>query len=339
MTGGSIASTGAGKLVLASTNLSANLASTSATISGNLDLNGISHEFIVANDSPPVDLDISAVISNGSFGKSGLGTLRLDGSAANTYSGTSVLLGTLELGKLGGTLAVPGDLVVQNGGVAREIASNQIANTSTVTVVAGGTFDLSGFTDVIGPLTVNGTVTIGAGTLTAGPVTMTGGNITSTGAGSLVLQGDVTTIGSSDTATISGNLNLGGFTRTFTVPNGVANFDLDISATITNGGLTKSGGGTLRISGTGNNTYPGLTTVSAGTLELAKSSLGFAMGGNLTIDAVVRQSADNQLGTATTVTVNHDRRQHQLDRRRRVGPFEQPDYQHGAGARHDQRPP
>src|SRR4029079_3340219 len=116
------------------------------------------------------------------------------------------------------------NLQIDGGGILREFGDNQIADTATVTVSAGGTFDLFGHNDSIGPLT------------------LAGGSV-STGAGTLVLQGDVTTNAATAPATISGNLDLGGTTRAFTVANGTADPDLEISAVMSNGGLFKFGNG------------------------------------------------------------------------------------------------
>ena len=77
----------------------------------------------------------------------------------------------------------------------------------------------------------------------------------------------------SHTATIAGatgNVDLGGGTRKFTVGNLSDNVDLDIVAPIINGGLTKAGAGTMRLSG--NNTFSGPVTVNAGVLRYNHSS-------------------------------------------------------------------
>src|SRR5262249_57349862 len=114
--GGSIASTGSGKLVLLG-DVTTDMAPAPATIGGNLDLSGATRTFTVA-DSTSVnpDLEISAVITNGGVMKQGAGELRLSGSASNSYAGaTLVSAGTLQLAKTGGALAVVGNFLIQNG--------------------------------------------------------------------------------------------------------------------------------------------------------------------------------------------------------------------------------
>src|SRR5262249_50429941 len=156
-------------------------------------------------------------------------------------------------------------------GTVRLLLSQEVGDSSTVTVSSGGAFDLNGSGEIVSGLTVNGgSVTAGTGEIQAGTVTMTGGSITSTFGGDIVL-GNVTTNISATPATISGTLNLNNIsTHTFTIANGTAVPDLDISAVISNGGLTKDGPGSLQFSGSASNSYTGLTTVSDGRLDLAK---------------------------------------------------------------------
>jgi autotransporter-associated beta strand protein len=308
MTGGSITSTGTGELDLLD-NLTTNQSPVPATISGRLQLQSVLRTFTIADGPAVPDLDISAVVddfgSNGGLNKTGAGSLLFSGSQANTQTSTTVSAGTLELAKTGGAVAVPVVLTI-NGGAVRESAGNQIADTCAVNVTTAGTLDLNGQIDTIGPLTLmSGIVTIGTGTLTAGSLTMTGGGIGSTGAGTLVLQGDVTTNIAPAPATISGNLDLGGKTCDFTVNDGAAVPDLDISAVISNGGMFKSGNGTLRLSGAQANTYTGQTSVSGGTLELGKTGGSLAVMGTLGISSggTVRELGDNQIVDTSGVSV------------------------------------
>jgi autotransporter-associated beta strand protein len=88
--------------------------------------------------------------------------------------------------------------------------------------------------------------------------------------------------------------------------------DLMASGTISGSfGLTKTGDGTLTLSGATANTYSGLTMVNAGTLALNKSVANGALTGNLIIgdgigSDVVRWMAAEQLwhGTGSVVSVN-----------------------------------
>jgi autotransporter-associated beta strand protein len=92
---------------------------------------------------------------------------------------------------------------------------------------------------------------------------------------------------------INGNLDLGGSTREFTPPIACV---LEINATVAGGvappllqpGIINWGSGTLRLNG--NNTYPGLTTVNAGTLVVGHpNALGATTFGTVVNnDALIR---------------------------------------------------
>jgi autotransporter-associated beta strand protein len=118
----------------------------------------------------------------------------------------------------------------------------------------------------------------------------------------LVLNGDVTItglsgatakIGTNVSASNTGLVDLSGAVRGFNVANGAAASDLDISVPVVNGGLTKTGAGTMVLSG--NSTYTGSTAVSQGRLVVAGSigsspvsvSGGASLGGTGSIGGIV----------------------------------------------------
>jgi autotransporter-associated beta strand protein len=83
----------------------------------------------------------------------------------------------------------------------------------------------------------------------------------------------------------AGGIDLGGGTRGFSIGNGPADVDLSVDVPITNGGLTKSGAGTMRLNAA--NSYNGGTTVSAGTL-LVNNTAGSGTGsGGVTVNGGV----------------------------------------------------
>ncbi len=260
--GGSVA-TGAGTLTMGG-NFSTGVTSVTGTVSGNLSLGGATRTFTVGDNAPAIDVDISAAISNGGIIKDGAGTLRLSGTVTNSFSGaTTVNAGTLVLAKPAGLNAIVGDLIVGDGsgGANADVVSlavnNQIYTLSAVTINSSGLLNFAGFNGTIGSLTMNGgSVTTGAGVL-----------------GFEAVPAVLSSTASASSATISGNVTLGGVARIFTVAEGAAVFDLDISATIDNGGLatgfTKDGAGLLRLSGT--NTFTGGLTLNAGTLSIGSA--------------------------------------------------------------------
>lgn len=126
-------------------------------------------------------------------------------------------------------------------------ASNVIS-TGAVTV-RGGTYNLNGNSDTIGALT------------------LAAGNVT-TGAGTITLGGDLTTIANGNYASIvTGNLGLGA-NRIFNIGDGLMDNDAIISAVISGAFTVTKSTGTGVLIFSGNNSYTGLTTISAGTLRL-----------------------------------------------------------------------
>jgi autotransporter-associated beta strand protein len=205
---------------------------------------------------------IESVISgSGSVNLYDYGYLYYRGSAANTATGKVTVneLAWLILGKSAGVNAIAGPLEV-NGtdGRIRLAAANQIADTAAVSVRSLGKFELVGFDETVGPLTLN-----------LGEV--------QTGAGLLTLTTDITVISVGND--IWGRLSLGGANRTFNL---TGNDSLSIRAQISNGaataGFTQTGAGNLTLYGT--NTFTGAVVVSGGALQLYNASaLGSSAGG------------------------------------------------------------
>jgi fibronectin-binding autotransporter adhesin len=214
-------------------------------------------------------LELSGVLSGSGFGvtKTSGGTLDLTGNSANTYSGTlTVSSGLLELGKSSKANAFAGDLVIGDNSGSDDsvtlLASGQIPNAGAVTVNEGATFDVGGFVDAIGALTLQGaSVTIGSGgelTLTSLATNVTSNNVTShiSGAGLLDLGGNPT------------------FSMNIADDTDIAD-DARISAPIQDGGIIKAGAGTLALSGS--NTFGGDTSVTTGAIQVeSDAALGAA---------------------------------------------------------------
>lgn len=274
LNGGTLQASGGARSLANAVTLGGNIVfsspdSSALTLSGPVTLTG---SRTLTNSS---DLTLSGAIG-GAYGltKAGAGSLTFSGSSANTYSGaTTVNAGTLLLDKSAGN-AIAGALVIGDGAGAdtvRLLASNQIADTSSVTLGVGAVLDLNGNSDTFGAVTLAGasTLSTGAGTFTLG------GNVVHDGTGSAA-------------ALISGKLALGSATRTFTIGDSAAATDLSVTAVISGAvGLTKAGAGTLSFSGA--NTYTGATTISAGTLrtEAAGSlsaSSALTVGSGATLD-------------------------------------------------------
>jgi autotransporter-associated beta strand protein len=194
-------------------------------------------------------------------------TLTVNGGSFVTGAGGRLVL-TLPVGA-----AVPGSISVGavpalniTGGTTTVNAGAEI-NATTVQV-SGGVNTVEG----------GGLFTVGSGGLTLTGVASPNFTFMSDGVtpGKLSLSGNVSYTGTTGMATLTsggasplqGTIDLNDAQRDFSInDDGTEAVDMLISASITRGALKKSGAGTLRL--TGNNTYTGGTTISAGLLEIS----------------------------------------------------------------------
>jgi fibronectin-binding autotransporter adhesin len=230
------------------------------------------------------------------------GALDLDGASNNTYTGnTQINNGTLILGKTGGAIAVGGPLTIGNAfgnpfsAYVQYLANGQTSATTDVLISNDGILDVhSVFTNIRTLIMFGGTVGIGTGQLTLnGDVTVFA---SSNGSGSIITAADS-----------NNDLILGSPTRTFTVADGSAQYDLDLSGCgITGGTLVKAGPGTMRLNA-GNNSALAVT-LNAGTLAVGSTnSLGAGTltlaGGSLQADGAALQFA-NPVSLTGTCTIS-----------------------------------
>src|SRR6516165_9757556 len=235
----------------------------------------------------------------GSLTKIGTGTLTVSG--ANTYrGGTTVNGGTLavssdnNLGDSSGSLAF--------GGGALQFLSGFISNRAVTLNSGGGTFDTNGngplltgsisgpggLTKVgIGDLTLAGASTYSGptnvllGTLAAGAINVfsPASAFTVVSGGALNLNGFKQSIGSLAGDGLVGNAGPGPATLTTGGNNSSTTFSgviFDAPGTMR---LTKAGTGTMILSG--DNSYTGGTTISAGTLQLGDGGTSGSIVGNV----------------------------------------------------------
>jgi fibronectin-binding autotransporter adhesin len=305
LTGGTVSSTGGGQFhftngkgitTLASSNSSAFIAPITLREGNNMSIS-------VADGAAATDLLISGAIGqvNGTGGitKSGDGTLTL--SATNTYTGdTTVNGGTLELGAGGGAGLIRGTLNINNG------ATVNLTGTDALGYLSGST---------VSQVNINGSTlnaaTAGNNGLIAN-FSLTGGTVSGTGRMDFSSGYGITTLASGTSSVFSAPMMLrDNNNMTINVADGAAANDLVclgvISEQFPGSGITKSGSGTMTLSGA--NTYTGATTVNGGTLALAYANQSISSSGGLTINngsTVVLQNY-NPMGSVSVtlpVTIN-----------------------------------
>ncbi|MCA9270021.1 MAG: autotransporter-associated beta strand repeat-containing protein, partial [Planctomycetales bacterium] len=170
----------------------------------------------------------------------------------------------------GGSLTGVGATITWSGG------TNTINDAATV---ADTHWDVSGGTNTVEGGATGGTLHVQTGGIGFEFTGAGAPNITlnsdATVAGRMLLEGNFSsantltgtaTITSGGAAANPGFIDLGAGTRTFTIADAAPAIDVEILASIQNGGVTKDGAGTLRFSGV--NTYTSPTTVNAGVLSL-----------------------------------------------------------------------
>ncbi|MEA3209273.1 MAG: hypothetical protein QOE70_2330 [Chthoniobacter sp.] len=201
-------------------------------------------------------------------------------AGANTYSGTTYANGVVVNLNAATGSAIPGNLVISganNNGAdslplanatLQLLASNQIADAATVTLLGGSQLSLNGFDETIAALKLSSDGGSNGG---QGPVVQTGPGTLTVGSGGISATNLTNAF---NIATVNGFLNLPGaqvidVDDSSLVPGQIG---LEINAAITNsGGLTKTGAGVLGIGGKSLN-LTGPVLVNQGTLAFGAST-------------------------------------------------------------------
>lgn len=265
-----------------------------------------------ATSSAASDLNVSTVLGNNiatnfisqsaaGLIKTGEGTMTL--SANNTYTGgTTVNAGVLTVnGSNSGNSFIRGTVNVNSGAELRYTGGDGTGfgfvdgnRLNTININDGLVQSEGGMTHLWGA-TVN---------MTGGELRVNNGVSSATGLRIEWFQNTLNTLASADTAVISGRINLrgdgGNNNESFNVADGSAETDLLISAAITEDlgsvGITKTGAGTLELSGA--NIYTGNTIVQQGQLVVNGSIA------NATTTTVQDGATISGSGSLGSLTVN-----------------------------------
>lgn len=206
---------------------------------------------------------------------------------------------------LTGNVTTAGFILTVDGSNATTISTGVISGTGGITKEGSGTLTLSGTNTYTGITTVNaGTLSVstigdggvagnlGQATNSLSNIVLGGGVLRYTGSTATTDRAFSLTTGTTSTIQVSAN--------TLTISGNSGNG--------TNGALTKLGSGTLVLSG--NNTYTGLTTITAGILKLGSAGsgsntpLGTVGSGTLVSSNGALDLAGFTLATAEAITIN-----------------------------------
>ncbi len=309
---GKLTKTGAGTLTLSGTN----------TYSGGTDINGgtlaAGNTSALGTGGLAFDGGALQLTANVSFGGAvalnGSGAIAADSGTSSSFSG--VMSGTGGLTKTGdGTLTLSGTNTY-SGGTSLNTGT-LIASSDSNLGTGALTFD-GGALGLGGDLTLAATLNAGGGTIdvaTGASHSFSGklsgtGKLTKTGAGTLTLSGANTYSGGTDIN--AGTLAVGGMSALGTGPLGFNGGALQLTANVSFGGTVAlgAGGGSIETNTSTNSTFSGvmsgagsLTKTGAGSLKL--SGTNTYTGGTFINDGVLKVTSDANLGAATgAVTLN-----------------------------------
>lgn len=302
-------SQGSGKLIIGAD------AGSAAVAAGSVDtariVFGTAGGSLVFNHTSQNYLMSQAISGNGSVNAAG-GTTLLLGS--NSYTGgTRIQGGTLRftsdaaLGAVSGAVTFAGgalsaadtttvarSIVLESGSNTLDVASGKVLTVSgTISGTAG--FTKSG----TGTLALTGTNSYGGGTrIQGGTLSFTGDAALGSAAGAVVLAGG--TLSAGETVSTGRSIALEGGQNTLEVTGGKV---LTVSGTISGTtGFTKSGTGTLVLTGT--NTYTGLTTIADGTLQLGNGGTSGSIVGDVVNNATLIFNRSDNYTFSGSITGN-----------------------------------
>jgi autotransporter-associated beta strand protein len=264
--------------------------------------------------------------NSGSAGFNSAAALAITGGITNNSSATQTInLATSystnqTINANTGNFVIGGNLSIGTGTTLTVLGSNSTTISGAVSGLGALTKSGTGTLTLAGTNTYSGSTSLAAGELVIGSATaipgstlnFSGTSTLSTSLSSVTLNNTVNfnaspTFGSNTNTgnfVLNGNYTLPAGSRTITVTNAATTVDLAgrISGNATASSLTKSGNGTLILSGSGH-TYNG-TTLTAGTLQLNNATNGgLGTGGPLTLNGGTLQALTTGRTVANAVNL------------------------------------
>lgn len=258
----------------------------------------------------------SGTLSGGTLSKAGNGALALQGASV-AVSALSITAGSVSIS--GGTTFATGTVVdVGASGVLNLGQSTDIGTLTGAGAVAtggyvlkltgpGGTFSgaITGTGSVLvagsGTATFSGTNTYtGDTTVTAGTLLLSGGSAVSDSSAVSLSSGSTLQLGADETiASLSGAGTVVLSGNILTV--GASGASTTFSGGISGGGLAKSGGGTLTLTGTADFSAGGLL-ISGGTVQIGQGATSGTLEGDIVNNGVLAITAPGAMTANTTVS-------------------------------------
>jgi T5SS/PEP-CTERM-associated repeat protein/autotransporter-associated beta strand protein len=302
---GVLTKSGAGTLVLTGANT---YASTTRVIAGTLGFannQALGTGDVLMYAGATLQFEATATLDNvfDLSGAGGAGNIVVDTQGFNgTLEGTITGDTTVDLDKTGsGTLTLTVTNFYQGGttiSAGTVDASNSNAlGTGAVTVDSGASLEVSNGSTLANDLTIAGT-----GSNNQGALFSPGDDFNQVN-GTITLAADATinSGGNVDEFTLGGPIVLGNFTATLGGANSLA-----VQGVISgNGGVTVTDSNFVILTGSGSNTYSGLTTVESGAgLDLDKTGGAIAVSGDLSISGVVRDLGSGEIATSSVMALS-----------------------------------
>jgi filamentous hemagglutinin family protein len=281
--GSAIASTGAVNLSNSGANLTLDAALTIGSLAG------------VAGTT--VALGGNTLTTGGSTNTAYAGTVGGAGGLIKQGSGTFTLSGTNTYS--GGTTVSAGTLQIGAGGTVGSV-SGTISNSANLTFNRSDALSYGGAISGTGTLNQSGsgTLTLGGSNTYSGGSTLSGGTLALGSAGAIGSSGAISFEGGSLQHSAS---NLSDYSNRFSnaaaqayaVDTNGQNITLATALSSAGGTLNKLGAGTLTLSG--NNIYSGITTISAGTLQVGSGGTAGSLSGDIVNNAALVFNRSNAL--------------------------------------------